>query len=212
MKLNGEGAGIVASAGEVVGALVVYVSTNEVFDGMKGAPYSEDDIANPINAYGRSKLDGEQRVCASSSNWCVVRTSWLYGTGRDSFPEKVIKAARERGSIRGVTDEIASPTFTEDLAAAIARLLERRETGTFHLTNEGSCSRKEWAEEVLRLARVRVPVEPVTQELYGAGYRKPDISVLGNRRAAALGIELRPWREALAAHLEASKALEEARP
>jgi dTDP-4-dehydrorhamnose reductase len=212
MRVNGEATGLIAELCERAGAAIVYISTNEVFDGDKGSPYTEDDPPNPINAYGRSKLDGEERVKGAAKRWCIVRTSWLHGPGRDSFPEKIIAAAQKQDVLRTVTDEIASPTFTQDLAGAIVRLIDEEATGVFHLTNTGICSRKEWAEEVLRLAGISVPVEPVTQAEYGTPYQKPAFSALANTNAARHGIELRPWQEALAAHLHAAKTPEGARP
>ncbi len=200
--VNGEAAAIVADACRDIDAAMVYVSTNEVFDGEKATPYSEDDAPNPINAYGRSKLAGEERAREALERFCIVRTSWLYGPGRDSFPEKILAAARERRTLRLVTDEIASPTWTVDLAGAIARLVHEGATGVFHLTNEGSCCRKEWAEDVLRLVGLNdTPVEPTTQSEYGAPFRKPPFSALANVNAARLGITLRPWRQALADHV-----------
>jgi dTDP-4-dehydrorhamnose reductase len=189
----------------------VYISTNEVFDGTKADPYNEHDAPNPITVYGRSKLKGELRVREAGAPWSIVRTSWLYGPGRDSFPEKIIDAARANGSLRLVTDEVASPTYAVDLASAIVGLVEQKRTGIFHLTNSGSCTRKEWAEEVLKLAGISVPIEPVTREEYGSAYRKPQSSVLANTRAGGLGIALRPWQQALAIHIGA-KMLEGARP
>jgi dTDP-4-dehydrorhamnose reductase len=203
--VNGEAAGIVAVACRKAGAAMVYVSSNEVFDGEKRDPYVEDDAPNPINAYGRSKLEGEERVRDALGENCIVRTSWLYGPGRGSFPEKILAAARERGSLRVVTDEVASPTWTADLARGIARLVRAHATGVFHLTNEGSCSRKEWAEEILRLADLTdVPVAPATLAEFGSPYRKPRFSALANLNAARLDVTLRPWRESLADHLRVS--------
>lgn len=200
--VNGEASGIVAEASRHTGAAMVYVSTNEVFDGEKTAPYLEDDAPNPINVYGRSKLQGEQHVREATDQFCIVRTSWLYGPGRDSFPEKILAAARAQKALRLVTDEVASPTWTVDLAEAIVGIVRARAEGVFHLTNEGSCSRKQWAEEVLRLAGLDdVPIEPATQSEYDAPFRKPPYSALANVRAAALGIKLRPWRLALADHM-----------
>jgi len=118
-----------------------------------------------------------------------------------SFPEKILAAARERGSLRLVTNEVASPTWTVDLAKAIARLVREEALGAFHLTNAGSCSRKEWAEEILRLAGETVSVEPATQAEFGAPFRKPPFSALANVNAQTLGITLRPWQEALAEHM-----------
>jgi len=202
-RVNGEGPRIVAEACRESGAAMFYVSTNEVFDGEKAAPYAEDDAPNPINAYGRSKQEGELAAREALEGCCIVRTSWLYGPGRDSFPEKILASARERGTLRLVTDEVASPTWTVDLAQAIARLVRERPAGVFHLANAGNCSRKEWAEEVLRLGGLNeIPVEPTTQSEYGAPFRKPPFSALANVNAARLGITLRPWREALADHLQ----------
>ncbi len=201
MLVNGRAAGIVAEACREAGAAMVYVSTNEVFDGTKAAPYLEDDEPCPINAYGRSKLEGERRVQAVLPRAIVVRTSWLYGPGRVSFPEKILQAARERGRLRLVSDEIASPTWTVDLAEAISKLIRTPASGIYHLANGGQCSRLEWAREVLRLAGLdSVTIEPTVQAEFGGPYRKPALSTLANVRAAALGIELRPWPAALRDH------------
>ena len=201
MRDNGEAPGLVAEACQENRAIMLYISSNEVFDGKKRAPYVEDDAPNPINSYARSKLEGERRVQSALERSCIVRTSWLYGPGRISFPEKILTAAREQGSIRLVTDEVASPTWTLDLAKAIAGLVRQAALGLFHLTNAGSCSRKEWAEEILRLAGENVPVQPATQAEFGARVRKPQFSALNNVNAQTLGIIMRPWQEALAEHL-----------
>jgi dTDP-4-dehydrorhamnose reductase len=204
LLVNATGARDVAEAAREAGATMVLVSTNEVFDGEKGAAYDEDDAPNPINAYGRSKLAGEVAVRETLPEHYIVRTSWLYGPGRASFPEKVLQNARKDGRLRLVTDEVASPTLTGDLAAAIAKLIETREFGTYHLTNAGECSRKAWAEEVLRLAGVEVPIEATTQKAFGLPFRKPEHSTLANNLAAKLGITLRPWRDALREHMRAT--------
>jgi dTDP-4-dehydrorhamnose reductase len=198
LAVNGEGARNVAAAG----VPVVYLSTNEVFDGTKGEAYDEDDAPNPINEYGRSKHAGEEAVRETTDNHFIVRTSWVYGPGRVSFPEKIIERALKDGRIRGVTDEIASPTWTNDLAAAIEKLIGTEEYGTYHLAGEGSCSRLEWAEEVLRLAAIDVATEAATQADFDLPFRKPIDSTLANKRAAALGVTLRPWLEALAEHVK----------
>lgn len=201
LAINGEGSRLVGQICREAGVAMVYVSTNEVFDGEKRSNYEEGDPPNPLNAYGRSKLEGEQAMQTTLERFWIVRTSWLYGPGRASFPEKIIQAAREQGALKLVTDEIASPTLTIDLAQAIARLIRLPNAwGLYHLTNSGVSSRKEWAEEVLRLAGTDIPVEPITQAEFGAPYRKPTFSALANVRAARLGIELRPWQEALQAH------------
>ena len=202
--INAAGADNVAAACANTGAAMVYVSTNEVFDGANKEPYTESDQARPINAYGGSKLAGERLVQASLPRHYIVRTAWLYGPGQSHFVAKILRAAAG-GELTGVTDEVATPTWTRDLAQAIAQLIETGRSGIYHLTNAGQASRYDWAEEVLRLAgKSDVRLTPVTTAEYRASLpagavapRKPPFSVLRNRAAADFGIELRPWQEAL---------------
>lgn len=213
MLVNGEGARHVAEACARAGAAMVYISSNEVFDGTGREPYREDDAPNPVNAYGRSKLEGERHVRSALERHYIVRTAWLYGAGRVSFPEKVLQMAAKTDQLKGVADEIASPTWTVDLATGIAALIRGSPFGIYHLTNSGHCSRLEWAQEVLRLRGLSdVPVEPATQEEFGVPYRKPVFSALANVKAAGLGIELRPWQEALDEHLRRSRSGSSAAP
>lgn len=202
LLVNGEGSRIVAEACARSGAAMVYISSNEVFDGEKREPYGEDDPPNPINAYGRSKLAGERHVESALERHYIVRTAWLYGAGRVSFPEKVLEAAARDGSLKGVTDEVASPTWTADLAAGIAVLAQKAASGTYHLTNSGHCSRFEWVQEILRMRGLSdLPVEPATLEEFGAPYHKPVFSVLSLDKARRTGIEMPSWQDALARYL-----------
>jgi dTDP-4-dehydrorhamnose reductase len=201
LLINGQGSQNVAEACREAGAAMVHVSSNEVFDGEKGSAYKEDDAPNPINAYGRSKLAGESAVKEALDRHFIVRTSWVYGPGRVSFPEKILNAAAKKGSLSVVTDEIASPTWTNDLAEAITLLMQTDGYGVYHLAGNGECSRYEWARDVLRLAGVDVPIEETTQGALNLPVRKPVRSTLANNRGSAIGIALRPWREALADHM-----------
>jgi dTDP-4-dehydrorhamnose reductase len=206
--VNALGAGHLASATARIGARCLLVSTNEVFDGANHNAYSEMDEPHPLNAYGVSKLRGEQLAAAACGGALIVRTSWLYGVGGANFVEKVRAAGQSGQALRFVTDEIAAPTSSADLADGMRSLLERNApAGLYHLANDGESSRYEWAREVVRLAGMRdVPVEGVTTaQLRANGYsgpQKPPYSVLANTRARALGITLRPWRGALAAYFE----------
>jgi len=206
MRVNAQGSLHVAEACRRAGATLVYVSTNEVFDGARSEPYGESDEPNPVNAYGRSKLEGERFVRGTLPRCYVVRTAWLYAEGGDNFPAKVLRAAQERRELSMVTDEVATPTWARDLAPAIIRLAALRVSGRpaygiYHLTNAGYCSRYEWAAEVLRLAGppwADVALRPITSAEYGGGGPpKPPFSALRNEAAARLGITLRPWQEAL---------------
>jgi len=222
MRVNAHGSLNVARACRLVDAAMVYVSTNEVFDGPpRRKPYAESDEPNPVNAYGRSKLAGERLVRETLPRHYVVRTAWLYAEGGGNFPAKVLRAAEERPASRTgrrelsmVMDEVATPTWARDLAQAIIRLVALRPSGqpaygTYHLTNAGWCSRYEWASEVLRLAGpplADVALRPITMADYGAGPGragppKPLFTALRNEAAARLGITLRPWQEALREYL-----------
>jgi len=204
MRVNGDGTRNVTLACRRAGAALLYVSTNEVFDGAKGEPYLETDEPRAINAYGSSKLLGERHVRSLLRKAYIVRTSWLYGGGRD-FPARVL--AKPPGELSMVTDEVASPTWARDLAQAIARLVERNApAGIYHLANEGHCSRFEWAERVLALAgRKDVELREITQAEYD-GPRKPPFSALANTAAAALGVVLRLWPEALSEYFATTPA------
>jgi len=203
-RVNGLGTRNVALACRDAGAALVYVSTNEVFDGLKSEPYVESDAPNPINAYGRSKLEGEEEARAVVERLYIVRTAWLYGGGRD-FPSKILAVASQQSELTVVTDEVATPTYARDLAKAIAQLVERDAYGVYHLTNSGECSRYEWAREVLRLAgRSDVTVKPTTLAEYKPYPPKPPYTVLRNEAGARLGITLRPWQVALAEGFAAS--------
>jgi len=182
-------------------AEMVYISTNEVFNGHAGRPYREDDQPQPGNPYGSSKRAGEQMAAHYLKNSLyIVRTAWLFGAGH-MFPEKIVAAADNNGSLRVVTDEVSNPTYTVDLARAIAQLVQTHQFGTYHFVNSGHVSRFEFAKEILRLTgREHVPVQPITLADYPRPSVVPPFTPLANTRGAELGISFRPWQQALAAH------------
>lgn len=184
-------------------AEMVYISTNEVFDGRSDRPYQEDDKPQPINPYGSSKRTGEQMATHYlKSGLYIVRTAWVFGGG-DKFPAKIISAADKHGELRVVTDEVSNPTYTVDLAEAIAQLVQTHAYDIYHFTNAGYCSRYDFAKEILRLSgREDVPVHPITLADYQRASKVPPFAPLANIKGAALGIELRPWQEALQAFFE----------
>lgn len=198
-RVNALGTQNVALACQTCGATMLYVSTNEVFDGTKKEPYLEFDPPNPIGVYGKSKLAGEMYVHALLNKFYIVRTAWLYAQGGDNFVTKMIEAADERGALRVVTDEVSSPTYAPDLAAAIVQLIQTGRYGIYHFTNEGACSRYEFALKILEFSgRGHVPVTPITSDQYERIAQPPPHAVIRNYcGATALGITLRPWEEAL---------------
>jgi dTDP-4-dehydrorhamnose reductase len=201
-RVNGLGAQYVALACQQLNAPLVYVSTNEVFDGAAATPYVEYDRAAPINAYARSKWAGEQAVRELLDRFYIVRVAWLFG-GPRNFVRTVLRLAAERDSLAMVADEVGSPTYAPDAAAAIARLIELPFYGTYHLVNQGACSRLEFAAAALRLAgREHVALRPIKLAEFKRDSIVPPYTPLRNVAAAALGIQLRPWQEALAEYVE----------
>lgn len=204
-KVNAFGAQNVAHACLRCNAEMVYVSTNEVFNGRATQPYVETDTPQPINPYGSSKRAGEQMTAKYLLDGLyIIRTAWLYGGGH-MFPEKIVAAADKHGELRVVTDEVSNPTYTADLAQAIVKLVQTHRHGVYHFTNAGHCSRFDFAREVLRLAgREDVPVQPITLADYPRPSLVPPFTPLANTCGPQVGITLRPWQEALAEHMEAN--------
>ncbi len=197
-RVNGLGTQHIALACQRSGAAMVYVSTNEVFDGQKGQPYLEWDRPHPINPYGASKLAGEFYTRSLVGRHYIVRIAWLYAPGGRNFPATIMRAADQHGRLRVVVDEISSPTYAPDLAQAISQLIETGFYGTYHLTNQGICSRHQFAVKILELSgRGEVPVEPITIDQYPRLSTPPLNCVLRNFCGTSHGITLRPWEEAL---------------
>jgi len=202
-RVNAFGAQNVALACQRCDAALVYLSTNEVFDGHKAAPYLEHDAPQPINVYGKSKLAGEWYVQHLLEKFYIVRTAWLYARGGGKFPDKILDLARRLPALSVVRDEIGSPTYAPDLAHALAQLVETEQYGVYHLVNAGSCSRYEWAIEILRRANVPRPVKPLTLAEYSRASTPPKNGALENFAAATvLNITLRPWQDALDAFFD----------
>lgn len=202
-RVNGMGTQNLALIAAELGAEMLYVSTNEVFDGTATSPYHEWATRNPINAYGRTKRAGEWYVENLLTRFYIVRTAWLYAAGGRNFPHRIIELADERGALKVVTDEVGNPTYVVDLARVIVELIETHAYGIYHLVNAGVTSRFEFAGEILRLSgRDHVPVEPITSAEFERLSTPPPYAPLANNAAAALGIRLRRWQEALAEFLE----------
>jgi len=190
------------------GIPLVHVSTDYVFDGSLRRPYREEDPTNPLQCYGRSKLEGEREVARLLPEAVVARTSTLYGPGRRRRPhyvDAVLRQAHERDRLSVVRLPVSSPTYAPDLAAALLRLLELRASGLFHIVNGGSCSRLELAREAVRLAGLAGRVEVLERPEEPGSLARPAYSVLdGSRYARVAGLPLRGWADALADYLGAS--------
>ena len=187
--------------------LMLYISSNEVFDGELGRPYAEYDQPNPINPYGYSKWYGERAIAQVNPRHYIVRTSWLFAHGGGNFIQAILTAAGAGKSLRVVTNEVANPTYATDLAAAIARLIESERYGIYHLVNEGAVSRWEFARRILDCAGfTATPIERISRHEWQRPSLPPEQTALANVAGAGIGIRLRPWREALRAFLDAEGA------
>ena len=212
---NGTATGVLARAAADRGIDLIVVSTNEVFDGRRsdGLGYGPDDPAAPINPYGASKLAGEEAARAAYAGargaggpaLGIVRTAWLYGPPGNDFPTKILAAAERAAAsgepLRLVADEIGSPSYTHDVANAIAELIGSADIcETHHLVNGGQASRADWARELLRQAGIAVATEDVPAATWPRASTPPMWSVLQSTPPPG-GEPLRPWQAALADYL-----------
>jgi len=210
MAVNTVGPGNLARACRERGALLVHVSTDYVFDGAKGEPYREEDCPRPASVYGVSKLAGCLLVAAAGGPHLIVRTSGVFGAGGNrvkggSFVERILAKARSGQPLRVVNDQVSSPTYAPDLAAALVTLVEQGARGLLHVTNSGACSPYDLATAALEIAGIHARIEPIRTADLGAPARRPAYSVLDNSRARAAGLPpLRSWRDALAEFLGAA--------
>jgi len=202
-RVNALGTQNIALACQRADCPMVYISTNEVFDGSEERAYLETDHVHPINAYGRSKAAGEAYVRLLLSRYYIVRIAWLFSPGANNFPARVLSLAREGRTLSMVTDEVSSPTYAPELAEAVQRLTASDRFGIYHLVNEGSCSRYEFARAILDGAGLAsTPIAPILLRDFARASTPPPYAPLRNFAASeSLGIRLRPWQEALADYL-----------
>jgi dTDP-4-dehydrorhamnose reductase len=202
-RINGLGTQNVALACQKLGAEMVHISTNEVFAGNEPAGYEEWMPLNPVNPYGRSKAAAEVHVNNLLDRFYIVRLSWLFAPGGRNFIHAILERAQTVGQLRVVADEVANPTYVTDLAQAIAQLIETQQYGIYHLANSGACSRWEFANEILRLAGLdKIENRPILSAEFKRTSTPPPYGALQNIAGAAIGIEPRPWQEALAEYIE----------
>jgi dTDP-4-dehydrorhamnose reductase len=204
--VNGTGAGNVAAAAATVGAAVVLVSTDYVFDGAKGSAYVESDQPAPLSAYGRTKLAGEEGTAAANKRHFVVRSAGLFGIGGPNFVETMLRLAADHGEVLVVRDQVGSPTYTWHLAYGIVRLIEGIEYGIHHMAATGHCSWYEFARDIFEQAHVECQVLSATTEMLGRPAPRPAFSALGSQREHA--IRLPSWQDGLAGYL-AQRGMEE---
>lgn len=209
MAINGTAAGTLAKAAASGGALMVQISTNEVFDGSADDPYTEDDEPGPVNPYGASKLLGERLVALSAPRHLIVRTAWIFGPGGRNFPAKMIEVVSRQAAageaVRVVADEHGNPTWAPDLAQGILMAIGADQAGylsgsILHIAGAPPASRYEWARAILA-DTPGLQLVPISLAEYQRPSRVPPRAVLATERASALGIPPSDWRSATARYV-----------
>ena len=202
MNVNRDGTRNVAMAAAQVGATVVYPSTDYVFNGRADTPYGPDAETCPVNAYGMSKLAGEQVLAVSGCSRLVVRTSWLYGPGGRDFVDVVLEQGERRGRMTVVDDQVGCPTWTGSLAPGIIELVEAEVKGTHHLCDSGRATWLDLARQVAEEAGLDIEFTATSTSAWGAPAQRPPFSVLDCSKAETiLGHEMTPWRESVHTYL-----------
>ncbi|MBI2635355.1 MAG: dTDP-4-dehydrorhamnose reductase [Parcubacteria group bacterium] len=205
--VNAIGAFNIAKAAKKVGAKIIFINTDYVFDGSKEF-FTENNNPNPLNVYGASKLAGENLTKIANENHYIIRTSWLFGGHRSgkghNFVSLMLGKAKNGENIKVINDQFGSPTYAYDLAVKIKELINKKApSGIYHITNNGSCSWYEFAERIFKLAKLNPKIEKIKSSDGASKIKRPKYSVLISENLRKLGIDnLRPWQEALADHLD----------
>lgn len=204
-KINALGPRNLAIVCEKIGAKLIQVSTDYVFNGNGISPYREDDMTSPNSIYGRSKLMGENFVKEFCSKYFIVRTAWLYGNG-NNFVRTMIRLSETNKELNVVDDQIGSPTSTADLSRAIINLIDTEYYGVYHGTCEGQCSWYEFAKKIFEIKNIDIKVNPVTSEEFKRPAPRPAYSVLDNFMFKLVNLNtFRQWEDSLEEYLNNEK-------
>jgi dTDP-4-dehydrorhamnose reductase len=196
---NGGGAGIVAAAAAALSVPVIYPSSDYVFDGTREDGYVESDETNPLSAYGKSKLEGEDETAAGNPRHFIVRASWLFGVNGRNFVDTMLGLAEHQDEVVVVRDQVGCPTYTGHLAEGIVRLLDGDDYGVHHMAGGGRCSWYEFAVEIFRQAGVECHVLSATSDMLDRAAPRPAFSVLVTEHEHP--ILLPDWSKGLSAYL-----------
>lgn len=196
--VNEQGTRNIAKICKLIDAKMVYISTDYVFDGNRETPYEIDDIPNPQNIYGKSKLAGEQAVKEILNKYFIVRISWVFGQNGNNFVKTMLRLGKERKEISVVNDQVGSPTYTVDLSALLVDIIQTDKYGIYHATNEGCCSWAEFAEEIFKVSDMDVKVNHILSSEYPVKAKRPLNSQLSKIKLYENQFNLlRSWKEAL---------------
>lgn len=198
-RVNVEGSANVAAAAQGVNAKIIYISTDYVFGDNGDAPLETDDEKNPLNVYGRTKLEGENEVLAACGRVFIVRVSWVFGKNGANFVKSMIRLGGANSELKVVCDQVGSPTFTEDLAVLLCNMIQTEKYGIYHATNEGYCSWADFAAEIMMLSGAQCRVIPIPSSEYRTAAERQLNSRLSKASLDENGFDRLPsWRDALA--------------
>ena len=202
MAINAEGTRNVACACERLHAKIVYPSTDYVFDGSGTTPFETDSRTAPQNVYGRSKLTGELAIAELTERYFIVRISWVFGVNGKNFVKTMLRLGAEKESVSVVSDQVGSPTYTEDLAVLLCDMLQTERYGVYHATNEGVCSWSEFAQSIMQIAQLPCRIAPVSSTDYPTAAKRPLNSRMSKRSLDEAGFSRLPnWEDALERYL-----------
>jgi dTDP-4-dehydrorhamnose reductase len=210
LAVNATGPRNLALACRRINAALVHFSTDYVFDGHRRQPYTELDLPHPLNVYGVSKLAGEGMVSLTWPRHFVIRTCGLYGVAGSkgkggNFVETMLKKAGEGVPIPVVNDQVLTPTFTGDLAAAVNGIIRTDTYGLYHVSAEGQCSWYEFARKIFDLQNLKVDLQPVSTTEFPSPVQRPAYSVLSKQKLQSIGLHMRPWQDGLQSYLAVRK-------
>ena len=198
MRINESGTEYLAKACRDIGAEMIYISTDYVFDGKGDMPYMTDATKSPLSVYGKSKLAGEEAVARCLDMYYIVRTSWVFGENGSNFVKTMQRLSQEREEINVVDDQIGSPTYTADLAVLLCDMAMSGSFGVYHATNEGFCSWAQFAQEIMRLSGSPCKINPIATEQYPTKAVRPKNSRLSKESLDLAGFNRLPeWEDAL---------------
>ena len=213
MRINGDAPGVIAEEAKKLGAALIHYSTDYVFNGEKDGAYCEDDVVDPQNVYGRSKLAGDQAITAVGAAHLIFRTSWVYGARGKNFLRTMLRLGAERPELKVVADQFGAPTWSNTIAMLTAHVISQaycaadstqwwaEHSGTYHLTASGSTSWHGFASEIFKLAKLgnQPDVVPISASDYPSPAKRPSNSRLaGDKLESVFGLRAPDWKEALA--------------
>lgn len=202
-KINAGGTENIAKVCKELDIKMMYISTDYVFDGQGERPWGPDDERHPLNAYGRSKCEGEYMVEKYLDKYFTVRIAWVFGVNGKNFIKTMLRLGEERGAVSVVSDQVGSPTYTYDLAVLLVDMIQTDKYGRYHATNEGLCSWYEFACEIFKQAGMDVKVTPVNSDEFPAKAKRPNNSRMNRDKLDAMGFNRLPsWQDALGRYLK----------